>query len=89
MSKAALSREWAQLTGTKPESKRRLLQKYMKGARPEEDGARQLARILKKPSDHFVTERKRVTREDFDAVWQEIGRIYEVLGQLSRELEGR
>ena len=89
MSMAAVGREWAKLNGTKAESKRRLLQKYLKGTRPDEESARQLAAILNQPSDHFVTERQRVTREDFDAVWLEIGHIRQDLGELWRALEGR
>lgn len=88
ISVAALSRKWAKLTGTKPESKRRLLQKYLSGETvPDEPSARQLGPLLGKPPFYFVTARARVSRRDLDAVWLEIARIYEAMGQLEQALD--
>jgi hypothetical protein len=83
----AVARKWAEFNGTKAESKRRLLQKYLKGESvPDEPGARQLSLILRKPGDHFVTTRARVSRRDLDAVWKEIGVRHQLVGELSRAL---
>ena len=85
---AALSRRWAKLTGVQSESKRRLLQKYRKGESvPDEPSALELAKLLGKPPSYLVTTRRRVSRRDLDAVWLEIGRIYDVLGQLEQAMD--
>lgn len=84
----ALAREWGNLNGTTTESKRRLLQKYRKGESvPDEESARQLALLLHKPGDHFVTERRQVSRRDLDAVWKEIAVIHDLIANLRRALE--
>lgn len=88
VSVAALARKWATRTGTKPESKRRLLQKYLRGqSEPEEPGARELAALLGKPGYYFVTKRARVSRRDLDAVWLEIASIHDALTELGRALD--
>ncbi len=83
----AVARKLAALNGTKMESKRRLLQKYLAGETvPDEPSARQLAEVLDTSEDHFVTERPRVSRRDLDAVWDEIEEIHRLLGELRAAL---
>lgn len=79
------------MNGREPESKRRLLQKYLAGeAAPGVRSARQLATILGQSADQFVTERIRPSRKDLDAVWDELAEIRALVDELSRVLgEGR
>lgn len=84
----ALAKRWAELTGVQPESKRRLLQKYLKGeSAPDEPSAIELAQLLGRMPSTFVTTRRRVSRRDLDAVWIEIAHIYDAIAELTRALD--
>lgn len=84
---SALARDWAEVSGSNAESKRRLLYKYLEGTTPEEPSARELASLLKVPVENLLTPRRRASRRDLDAVWEEIGVIHELIADLSRALE--
>lgn len=98
VSVSRLGKELAERDGHKPESKRRLVQKYLKGTvAPGPKIARQLAEILHEPEDYFVTPEDPVQRRDLETLWrlmdetrQTIVRLEERLREAGgHEVEGR
>lgn len=87
LSNAALGRALAERDGTKPESKRRLVQKYLKDqVAPQPPITEWLADILGTPADRFVSPPDPRERRDLAAAWALLEEIRETVGRLQERL---
>lgn len=88
ISNSELARRLADLTGGKPASKRRLVQKYLSGATPSitRRSARTLAAALNLPDDYFLNLTPRPSHQDLA---RQVAELAELVEELSRIVDER